>query len=174
MIYDSINNIFRYNNIPAEICAYLLKVNELAANGRYELENGCYAMIQRYATKNPLEIQPESHRKYVDLQYIIDGSEIIEIMPVNQLKEKVPYNKEKDIILYENSPKGKSIVLPMKRGTFAVFYPDEAHKACLMLGDIDNVLKAVIKIPVELLQKQELAAKLSSSKLAATDKSPAK
>ena len=45
--------------------------------GRYDLENGIFALVQKYTTK-PLEgAQMESHKKYCDLQYIVEGTEKI-------------------------------------------------------------------------------------------------
>ena len=41
--------------------------------GRYDLENGIFALVQKYTTK-PLEgAQMESHKKYCDLQYIVEN-----------------------------------------------------------------------------------------------------
>lgn len=165
MIYDSISNLERYSNlISPETAAFLARANELTANGRYELAGGCFVLVQRYATKNPWEAWPEAHRRYIDLQYIIDGSEVIEVSPVTGLNEKIAYNEEKDIAFYENASPANSVSLIMKRGNFAVFYPEDAHKPCLVYQDTDNVLKAVVKIPVEQSRKQELAAKLATVK----------
>ena len=45
--------------------------------GRYDLENGVFASVQSYTTR-PLEgSQMESHKKYCDLQYLIEGKEKI-------------------------------------------------------------------------------------------------
>jgi hypothetical protein len=46
--------------------------------GRIEIDgNAIFALIQEYQTVPSEEKKPEAHRKYIDVQYVFQGSEII-------------------------------------------------------------------------------------------------
>ncbi len=80
MIFDSLNNFSRYaglgNNLPAAL-KFLLE-NELTALpvGRLELDgDNLYALVREYTTKPAEQGVWEAHRKYIDIQYMVSGSE---------------------------------------------------------------------------------------------------
>ncbi len=45
----------------------------------------------------------ETHRKYIDIQYIVKGSEIIRVLNKKYLKIEEDCTPEKDVIFYEAS-----------------------------------------------------------------------
>ena len=59
-----------------------------------------YALFQRYETK-PVNDSPEAHKKYIDLQYLIDGEEFIGVAPLVALEKEVEARPEGDIYFYE-------------------------------------------------------------------------
>lgn len=148
MIFDSVSNILRYSIIPPDAANFIKTANELIKNGRFELQNGCFALVSRYVTERDFETYFEAHKKYIDLQYVLYGSEKMEIMPAAGLSEKTAYDAETDTVFYQNSPARSAISLQLKNGDFALIFPEEAHKTRLMCDDFDNVLKIVIKIPL--------------------------
>ena len=147
MIFDNIKNISEYPNLGEKIQKgfdFLLK-NDLKNfdNGRYEIYGKeIYANIQEYETKD--EGLFEAHRKYIDIQYIVSGFEKIEVCEISELKEKIPYDKEKDLIFFE----GKGSFLSLKEGYFTVFYPQDGHKPCLTDEIKSNVKKVVVKVSI--------------------------
>ena len=86
----------------------------------------------------------ESHRRYIDLQYTVAGSDMIgyETKPACRADEK-GYDTESDIEFYANSP---AVWLPVPAGSFAVFFPDDIHAP---LGTDGQVHKVVVKVAVE-------------------------
>lgn len=69
-------------NLPAE-----------PKEGRHALwEDGIYALVLRYATGGAAEPRFETHRKYVDLQYTLAGSETIEWAPRDSLANDGDYD----------------------------------------------------------------------------------
>lgn len=50
-------------------------------DGRYEFCDGIYVNIETYVTYPRIERKFESHEKYIDIQYMISGREIVTVAP---------------------------------------------------------------------------------------------
>jgi YhcH/YjgK/YiaL family protein len=85
----------------------------------------------------------EAHRKYIDIQMLVDGTETIgwRSMPECQTLTD-EYTAERDIMFFGDAP-ATWIELPV--GKFMIFFPEDAHAPLAAHGD--NV-KAVIKVAV--------------------------
>ncbi len=147
MIFDKIKNISQYSNLNKNLkkgFEFILNNNlKNFENGKYEIDGEkIYANIQEYETKEDGLF--EAHRKYIDIQYVISGFEKIEVCEISELKENIPYDKEKDLIFFE----GKGSFVSLKEGYFAVFYPQDGHKPCLTDESISNVKKVVVKVAI--------------------------
>ena len=59
-----------------------------------------YALLQHPSTRARADQLAESHRQYADIQAVIDGDEILEVMPLEGLETTQPYSAEKDVALY--------------------------------------------------------------------------
>ena len=69
--------------------------------GKYQLIEGeAFAMISEYDTKEPENAKWEAHKKYIDLQYVINGEEQMGILPLADAKNALEYNDQKDLIFY--------------------------------------------------------------------------
>lgn len=84
----------------------------------------------------------ESHRKYIDLQYVIRGAEKIGVNPVAASKVTEPYNEAKDSAHYEADGK----IYEAVPGTFYLFFPTEAHRPNIKVDGVDHTKKIVLKI----------------------------
>ena len=86
-----------------ELCpsAYDFIVNkaEGAAVGKYDLENGAYVSVQEYTTKARSEAKYEAHKKFIDIQMILSGKELIAVSPIEKMTISDEYNEEKDFML---------------------------------------------------------------------------
>ena len=92
----------------------------------------------------------ETHRKYVDIQAVLMGRERIEVISRDRLSVDKPYDETKDLELYLYAP-GQAH-LELYPGTFALFFPHDAHMPGLMIGQQPEfVKKVVIKIKTDLL-----------------------
>ncbi|MDH6304769.1 YhcH/YjgK/YiaL family protein [Parabacteroides sp. PF5-5] len=118
---------------------------EQLENGRYDLSDGTYVAVSEYETKDPEVARYEVHRKYIDIQYVANGEEFIELLPLSLFKEEQQYNAEKDIIFFNENPKGEKLYAD--KNHFFIFFPDEAHKPGLQTEIKGKVKKIVIKIP---------------------------
>ncbi|MEC0237006.1 YhcH/YjgK/YiaL family protein [Paenibacillus kribbensis] len=118
------------------------------AEGKYEIDGQqVYVLVQEYDTKPEAECRWESHREYIDIQYIVSGREQINYAPLDQLTGGSDYAADKDKINYESlvSP-GSS--LQLGAGQFAVFFPEDGHQACIRSGQTEHVKKMVIKVKI--------------------------
>jgi YhcH/YjgK/YiaL family protein len=114
---------------------------------RIELSAGAYAMEQAYATKPRADGIFESHRKYIDLQVLLEGEEILEVIDLARVTVRQAYDAEKDYALYADHSGGSR--LRLRAGEAAVFYPVDVHMPSLRSGDQPvRVRKTVVKIPV--------------------------
>ena len=90
-----------------ELCpsAYDFIVNkaEGAAVGKYDLENGAYVSVQEYTTKARSEAKYEAHKKFIDIQMILSGKELIAVSPIEKMTISDEYNEEKDFMLFHHS-----------------------------------------------------------------------
>jgi len=146
MILDNLGHFNEYH-FPEELQKTLqfLKGAVHLKDGRYDLEDGIFVLIQSYCTRERKDCRIEAHKRYVDLQYIIDGNERVGIRSDGKIF--VPYNPENDIEFYE----GESNWIDLHRGDYIVLFPQDRHQPCM--GDGSPVKKAVVKIPVELFLK---------------------
>ena len=90
-----------------ELCpsAYDFIVNkaEGAAVGKYDLENGAYVSVQEYTTKARSEAKYEAHKKFIDIQMILSGKELIAVSPIEKMTISDEYNEEKDFMLFHHN-----------------------------------------------------------------------
>ncbi len=149
MIYDKIDNMSLYKGLSEDIYLGLQFLNDLThdiENGVHELSPRVKAIVSEYDT---MPINPngyETHKRFIDIQYLVKGTEKINVLPIEQLCLKTKYNKETDVSFY--SSEEKPIELVLKDCYFAIFYPQDGHMPQLCNVFSDNVKKVVIKIEI--------------------------
>ena len=115
--------------------------------GRIDLSDDIYITISEYETKEPGDALYEAHRKYIDIQYLISGSEYIGILrDTTLLKEMQPYNEEKDIAFYTSNGGTLRKATP---GNFFIFFPQDVHRPCVKEKEQVTVKKLVVKMKVD-------------------------
>lgn len=108
-----------------------------------------YVNVHGYTTLGREECRYESHRRYVDLQYCVSGGELIDWQLASSLTPAGLYDEEKDLQFYEA---GHSLTaLQMVPGSFAIFYPSDAHRPKRRDGQHPSVSKLVIKVDLKLV-----------------------
>lgn len=147
MIIDSISRWESYKGILPNFEAamrFALSLTE-AAPGRYDCdalpEGEVYALVQEGETKPMGEGRIEAHRKYADVQIMLEGGETVAYCDIAPLNEEVPYVD--DIVFYENA--GQPIAVT--KGMFYAVLPQDGHMPCRHLnGQPGNYRKIVLKI----------------------------
>ena len=149
MVADLISRSDKYKTLhPLFGAAFeFLKRPDLAeiAPGRYALQgDALFAIVQDYETKPVERGVLEAHRRYIDIQYIVSGSESVGYAPFETQPETVAFSKEKDIGFYE----GSFALCPLQAGSLMILWPEDAHAPGLSSGASAKVRKVVIKIEV--------------------------
>jgi len=148
MIIDHIRNKNTYHGLGAGITValeYLAGTDFSKVEiGRHDLSDGLYAMVQTYETKSREEKQWEAHRKYIDVQFVASGAELIGYSDITELQPTTEYDTQGDCILLD----GEGDFLRLSSGTFSILYPQDAHMPGVMAGVRGNVRKVVVKVPV--------------------------
>lgn len=133
----------------AKAVAYLQNTNFIALPaGRYEdPATGYVVQILDLHTQNKNELRPEVHRKNIDVQFLVSGTELIGV--ATDRGNNVIHQEllaQRDIIFYEDV--ADESWLTMQPGNFAVFYPQDVHRpACINKKSCD-IRKVVVKIPI--------------------------
>jgi biofilm protein TabA len=115
------------------------------APGKYPLDgDDLFAIITDAPSKEFEQSAWESHRQYIDLQYVIRGEEKIGVSPLPEATLIKPYDKEKDGANYE--AEGKYYNATPRE--FFLFFPNNVHRPNIKVAGYDTVKKLVIKIRV--------------------------
>ena len=139
-------NIINDNNSKIQKAIEYLKNTNFNdfPDGKINIDNEIWANLQTYYTKDDALF--EAHRKYIDIQFMLEGQEKISVCDYNNCLSEIPYNEEKDIeFLKSNEWKD----IEMNSGDFLILYPKDAHKPSISINNEKHyVRKLVIKVPV--------------------------
>lgn len=145
MIYDSLKNAGRYARIDERITRGLAAIPDYINKpaGRYDINGDkLYITVQRYETKNHAEAFSEAHRKYLDIQYVASGQELIGTAKNGSLVAASPYNGQTDAETFI----GDTEKLCLRAGDFIILFPGELHSPGLAVSKPSQVNKLVVKI----------------------------
>jgi YhcH/YjgK/YiaL family protein len=151
MISDTIKNRNLYGAISSRIKTALehLATTDFSAAepGRYELDgNNLFVLVQKYDTLPKDQGKWECHRKYIDIQYIAEGTEQIGFSNISNMMITTEYNPDKDVAFLS----GVGDVVTLQKGSYGIFFPEDAHQPKLAPENKPGaVKKVVVKIRVE-------------------------
>ena len=146
MIIDNLKNAARY----AAMCEGFAKgfafidraKKENLAVGKYEIDGeNVFAMVQEYDTK--VVSKTESHEKYIDIQCILLGVEVMYALDTDKLTV-TDRPAGKDVIIYADHEQFSKLVICADE--FAIFYPGEGHKPGVAFDAPAPARKVVVKV----------------------------
>ncbi len=148
MIIDRINNAHLYYKVNAKFKQafdYIRQINvDTIPAGKYEIDSeAMYVLVQEYNTKMKDQGAWEAHRRYIDLQYVVQGAEKIGYANMNHLQQG-EYDASKDFLPLHGD--GDLFTLPS--GSFVLLLPEDAHMPGIAIDSPAPVKKIVIKIAV--------------------------
>lgn len=115
--------------------------------GWIELGEGVRASVQRYNSFGWDENRFETHEKYFDVQYVIEGMEYCGVCKREELGPvAVAYDEANDIEFYEEPVHSGKVFL--NAGDFIVLAPEDAHKPRCAVDKPMPIKKIVVKVPV--------------------------
>ena len=149
MLIDHLQNADRYAPLHSGFAGgfAFLRRADLAQlpEGRHEIDGDrVFAIVSRGQGQGRQQSLPEAHRRYIDIQFVIGGEDCIGWMPISDCQRvSSRYDAEKDLALFSDRPATWLAVSP---GTFAVFYPEDAHAPLAADGPVH---KTVVKVAVD-------------------------
>jgi YhcH/YjgK/YiaL family protein len=149
MIIDKIEHSGEYNALGERLAKGLKLIQDPSLlnkeDGTYKVDgDDLFYMVQRYTTKDPGDQLFETHREYIDIQAVITGTETIGWAPADTMEVTQPYKP--DITKGADPEHFTSLYMPA--GTFAVFYPQDAHKPGCDYVKKEQVTKIVVKVKI--------------------------
>lgn len=149
MIFGNVNHIdeFSYLEKGVKECFEYAKEHDLKS-----FEKGChkidgdrfYVNIVEYETTSAENRFWEAHKDYLDIHFMLDGEEQIDLNFIKNmaLKEYV----KKDDFLPMDGDKNASVIL--RNGDFLVCYPNDAHRTAVAVSTSKTIKKAIFKVQI--------------------------
>lgn len=154
MIFGDLNYLETEKNIyPAAIVKALefLKNTDFNAleNGTHEIEgNEIFAKVFEIETATLDKRMPETHGKFIDIQYSLEGKEIIGFArKTEELQIRENLLEKDDNVFYENDIRDE-MYLKMNPGTFGIFFPYDVHRPGCNCQRNEKIRKVVVKVAV--------------------------
>ncbi len=152
MILDDIANAQRYVGLHrgfAKAFAFLQR-KDLAAlpDGRHEVDGReVYAIVYRGENRGHQQAKLEVHKKYIDIQFCLAGTEEIGWKPTAQCHEGEGFDEAKDMGLFTDEP---VCWFGLQSGTFSIFFPADAHAPMAGSGPLHKI---IVKVAEELYER---------------------
>lgn len=148
--YPGMNNVefekqYEKNKAVWDKAFAFIKDHDLTklAPGKYPIDgDNAFASITEGPSKTFEQSRWESHRKYIDFQYVITGKEKIGVASVATATVTVPYDEKADIAHY--TADGKFYIA--NPSVFFLFFSNDAHRPNILVDGYPIVKKLVIKI----------------------------
>lgn len=119
--------------------------------GKYAIDGDhVFALVQYPLTQSWDAGLPEFHARYLDIQCLLEGEEVIGFSPANPALARITDQlAERDIaFVAQQADETRLILTP---GMFAIFFPGELHRPCRSLHQPGRIKKVVIKISANLV-----------------------
>jgi YhcH/YjgK/YiaL family protein len=114
--------------------------------GRHEIDGDrLVALVQEYTTRPMDECAWEAHRKYIDVQFVVRGSERMGHAPRSSLVPRQAYDVDRDVSLFEPG----AAFVTIGPGSYAIFGPEDVHAPGGAVTEPEVVRKVVVKAIIE-------------------------
>lgn len=116
------------------------------APGRYNIVgDDLIAIVEQVPAKTREMAKLEAHRKYIDIQLVLDGDEAMGWKPLEDCLNPVSeHSMEKDIRFFHDAP---AAYVPVPADHFCIFFPEDAHAPLVGSGTIRKVIFKVAVNP---------------------------
>lgn len=150
MIFDNLKSASLYEGISPRLKMafdYLRNTDfENMGPGKHEIDGtDVYALVQQYETSSKDKGVWEAHRKYIDVQFVVNGVERMGCRCKDGMKIIKEYEDSGDYLLLE----GEGSFFKVSSGFFAVFFPEDAHMPGIEYEAPVKMKKVVVKVKVD-------------------------
>ncbi|QQL45846.1 YhcH/YjgK/YiaL family protein [Sulfuriroseicoccus oceanibius] len=110
--------------------------------GKHEIDGDrVFAVVDEAQGRSKEGALMETHRKYIDVQLILEGTDEMGWKPISQCTQPADeYNAEGDAQMFADAP---DVWTPVQAGMFAIFFPEDAHLPLVSDGRIRKVIAKV-------------------------------
>lgn len=148
MIYDKVENMGIYfknlsgfERVPAEYEKFL---KNPIKDGKVEIDgDNLWCNVASYEVNPDNPLKYEAHREYADVQVMVEGEELFGWANINDCTITEDFKEGSDIA-FMDAPNGQFFAL--RKGYFAVFFPEDAHAPCRKSENADSAHKLVFKV----------------------------
>ena len=148
MIFDNIRNKERYVSLHPDMEKVFHMLESMTSEseaGRREISDLAYVNHMTITTIPEAEGRFEGHARYADLQFVVEGCEIIDYCDSKEMAVAEDYLGEKDLCFYETP--ASFVRLTLHKGDFILVYPGEAHRPAVAENGVPStVVKSVGKL----------------------------
>ncbi len=148
MIFSSLSQSSRYATLHPlfqRAFDYIRDTDLYAlAPGRYNIVgDDLIAIVEHVPAKTKEMARLEAHRRYIDIQLVLEGDETMGWKPLADCLNPVSeHSEEKDIRFFHDAP---ASWVPVPPDHFCIFFPEDAHAPLVGSG---NIKKVIFKIAV--------------------------
>lgn len=138
MIFDTLTNADRYSVLHPlfPIAFEFIRKTDLWAlsSGSYPIAgDDLFVIVENVTGRNREEAKLECHRKYIDIQLVLEGVDEMGWKSLSDCYDPVDdYCKERDIQFFRDVP-ASWIATPA--GAFCIFFPEDAHAPLVSPGN---------------------------------------
>lgn len=148
MIIDTLENAALYRPLGPRLASGLDYIGatdfSVMVPGRYPIDGDrLIAIVDDYQTIACPEVELEGHRRYIDIQYLVSGAELLGYASLLDQKPFQEYDPDRDFTLY----RGEATFIDFKAGMFCILYPHDLHMPCVGEPPVP-VRKVVVKVMI--------------------------
>jgi len=149
MIADVIENAGLYEGLSAKFSKafdYLRGTDfTTVEKGKHAIDGDeIFAIVNEFETKDKSECEVEAHKKHIDIQYVVRGTELFGYTPFTGQKPVVDYDESKDVYFFNEDVS----YIRLEGGMFIIFFPTDLHQPEVRQFEPVTVKKVVVKIKI--------------------------
>ena len=143
MIICPWNELSRYASlIPGlEEAMKIIDAHDPKEYGTFPLPNGRF-MAGIHTSRSAEGCQAEAHRRFLDIQYVLTGQDVVGWAPISRLTPAGEFNVDGDIGFFD----GEVEMIRIPAGYCYVVFPEDGHMPDCHIDEPNDFLKYVIKI----------------------------
>lgn len=147
MITATIGDLSRYKGLGVNLDRAIDWIQQgtwksHAEDGKLAIDGDrVFALFMSYETKRSSEALFETHRRYIDIQMLLEGIEHVEVADATGLEIAVPYVED---IEFQQVPSDPPHTVVLRPGVAVVLFPEDAHRPSLAIDDVPKPCRKVV------------------------------
>lgn len=150
MIFSALSQSDRYTTLHP---LFQRAFDHIRATDFFELAPGRYnligedliAIVEQVSAKTKEMAKLEAHRRYIDIQLVLEGDETMGWKPLADCLNPVSeHSEERDIRFFHDAP---ASYVPVPPDHFCIFFPEDAHAPLIGSGTVRKVIFKVAVSP---------------------------